>query len=99
MNEEESAVIGNFNDAYKRLVESIGELKKLAELAQNDLPTRILLRTFLYYESYYPRFHKILKLITEEDNKGTDYVLYRFDDSILKIEKDKQIYLKLSTYQ
>ncbi|MBI3034891.1 alpha/beta hydrolase [Candidatus Woesearchaeota archaeon] len=99
MNEEEFVVIQNFSNAYRRLVESISELKKLAESSRNDLPTRILLRTFLYYESHYSRFHKLLKLITEEDNKGMDYVLYRFDDSILKIERDKQIHLKLGTYQ
>ncbi|MEK6983935.1 MAG: alpha/beta hydrolase [Nanoarchaeota archaeon] len=99
MNEEKFTVIRDFSDAYQRLLESLGELKKLAQLAQNDLPTRILLRTFLYYESHYSRFHKLLKLLSEEDNKGIDYVLYRFDESILKIKRDKQIHLKLSSYQ
>lgn len=100
MNEEELDAIKRFSEAYRKLVDSIGELKKLIEEErQKDLPTNILLRTFLYYESHYPRFRRLLKLFIEEDKRGMDYVLYRFDDLILKIEKAKVVYSRLTVYR
>ncbi|MBI2656671.1 alpha/beta hydrolase [Candidatus Woesearchaeota archaeon] len=99
MNEEELGVITRFSYAYKRLVNSLGELKKLDKLANNDLPTNILFRTFLYYESNYSMFHKIVEVLTKEIKLGNDYVLYRIDDSVLRIEKTKKIFSKLTTYQ